>query len=106
MKNLRSKKKWVEDYNKAIEMADELQLAYDFYKEGELTAEELDEQYEKLVLHIEAIEFKNMLSDEGDSLSAVLQITAGAGGTESCDWAEMLMRMYMMWGEKNGYKIK
>ena len=56
--------------------------------------------------HIQAIEFKNMLSDEGDSLSAVLQITAGAGGTESCDWAEMLMRMYMMWGEKQGYKIK
>jgi len=55
---------------------------------------------------IENIEFRNMLSDEGDSMSAVLQITAGAGGTESCDWAEMLMRMYMMWGEKNGYKIK
>lgn len=56
--------------------------------------------------HIEYIEFRNMLSDEGDSLSAVLQITAGAGGTESCDWAAMLMRMYMMWAEKNGYKIK
>jgi peptide chain release factor 2 len=87
-------------------MTDELQLAYDFYKEGELTAEELDEQYTATQAHIEAIEFKNMLSDEGDSLSAVLQITAGAGGTESCDWAEMLMRMYMMWAEKEGYKIK
>jgi peptide chain release factor 2 len=87
-------------------MTDELQLAYDFYKEGELTAEELDEQYAVTQAHIEAIEFKNMLSDEGDSLSAVVQITAGAGGTESCDWAEMLMRMYMMWGEKYGYKIK
>lgn len=106
MKNLRSKKKWVEDYNKAIEMADELQLAYEFYREGELTEQELDAQYELTNNHIEAIEFKNMLSDEGDSLSAVLQITAGAGGTESCDWAEMLMRMYMMWGEKYGYKIK
>jgi peptide chain release factor 2 len=83
-----------------------LQLAYDFYKEGELTVEELDDQYKITLDHIEAIEFKNMLSDEGDSLSAVLQITAGAGGTESCDWAEMLMRMYMMWGEKHGYKIK
>ena len=71
-----------------------------------MTAEELDEQYNATNLHIENIEFKNMLSDEGDSLSAVLQITAGAGGTESCDWASMLMRMYMMWGEKNGYKIK
>jgi len=87
-------------------MTDELQIAYEFYKEGELTAEELDEQYNATNLHIENIEFKNMLSDEGDSLSAVLQITAGAGGTESCDWASMLMRMYMMWGEKNGYKIK
>ena len=87
-------------------MTDELQLAYDFYKEGELTGEELDEQFNATQVHIEAIEFKNMLSDEGDTLSAVLQITAGAGGTESCDWASMLMRMYMMWGEKYGFKIK
>ena len=87
-------------------MTDELQIAYEFYREGELTADELDEQFNATNLHIENIEFKNMLSDEGDSLSAVLQITAGAGGTESCDWASMLMRMYMMWGEKNGYKIK
>jgi peptide chain release factor 2 len=106
VKTLRSKKKWIEDYNKAVEMADELQLAYEFYKEGELSAEELDEQYNTTQNHIEAIEFKNMLSDEGDSLSAVIQITAGAGGTESCDWASMLMRMYMMWAEKSGYKIR
>lgn len=83
-----------------------MQLAYEFYREGELTGEELDELYAKTNLHIENIEFKNMLSEEGDSLSAVLQITAGAGGTESCDWASMLMRMYMMWAEKNGYKLK
>jgi peptide chain release factor 2 len=106
IKNLRSKKKWIEDYNKAVEMTDELQLAYEFYREGELSAEELDEQYNLTQKHIEAIEFKNMLSDEGDSLSAVLQITAGAGGTESCDWASMLMRMYMMWAEKSGYKLR
>ena len=106
VKNLRSKKKWIEDYNKSVEMADELQLAYEFFKEGELSVEELDEQYAATRNHIEAIEFKNMLSDEGDSLSAVIQITAGAGGTESCDWASMLMRMYMMWGEKSSYKIR
>jgi peptide chain release factor 2 len=106
VKTLRSKKKWIEDYNKAVEMADELQLAYEFYKEGELSVEELDEQYHNTQNHIEGIEFKNMLSDEGDSLSAVLQITAGAGGTESCDWASMLMRMYMMWAEKSGYKLR
>ena len=87
-------------------LADELQLAYEFYKEGEVSEAELAAAYDAANLLIENIEFRNMLSDEGDSLSAVLQITAGAGGTESCDWAEMLMRMYMMWGEKNGYKIK
>jgi peptide chain release factor 2 len=106
VKNLRTKKKWVEDYEKAINLSDELQLAYEFYREGELSGEELDDLYDATNLHIEDIEFKNMLSDEGDSLSAVLQITAGAGGTESCDWASMLMRMYMMWAEKNGYKLK
>ena len=106
VKNLRSKKKWVEDYEKAINLSEELQLAYEFYREGELSGEELDALYDVTNLHIEGIEFKNMLSDEGDSLSAVLQITAGAGGTESCDWAAMLMRMYMMWGEKNGFKFK
>jgi peptide chain release factor 2 len=87
-------------------LSDELQLAQEFYKEGELSVEELDAQYDITNLHIENIEFKNMLSEEGDSLSAVLQITAGAGGTESCDWASMLMRMYLMWAERQGYKIK
>ena len=89
-----------------MELSDELQLAYEFYKEGELSVEELDEQFQATELHIEGIEFKNMLSEEGDTLSAVLQITAGAGGTESCDWASMLMRMYLMWAEKQGYKVK
>jgi peptide chain release factor 2 len=78
----------------------------DFLKEGEISESEVEELYNKTILHIEDIEFRNMLSDEGDSLSAVLQITAGAGGTESCDWASMLMRMYLMWAEKQGYKIK
>ncbi|MDI9310765.1 MAG: peptide chain release factor 2 [Limnohabitans sp.] len=106
VRNLRSKKKWVEDYEKAVNLSEELQIAYDFCKEGELSEEELDELYSKTNELIENIEFRNMLSDEGDSMSAVLQITAGAGGTESCDWASMLMRMYLMWGEKNGYKVK
>jgi peptide chain release factor 2 len=83
-----------------------LQLAYEFYKEGELTEAELDAQYALTNAHLEDLEFKNMLSDEGDTLSAVLQITAGAGGTESCDWAQMLMRMYMMWAESYEFKIK
>lgn len=78
----------------------------EFYAQGDLTQQEVETQYELTCAVIEDLEFKNMLSDEGDNMSAVLQITAGAGGTESCDWAAMLMRMYMMWGEKNNYKIK
>jgi peptide chain release factor 2 len=106
IKTLRSKKKWVEDYEKSIQLSDELQLAYEFFKEGEFSESELDELYQQTNTFLENIEFKNMLSEEGDTLSAVVQITSGAGGTESCDWAEMLMRMYIMWGEKYGYKIK
>ncbi|MCD8518413.1 MAG: peptide chain release factor 2 [Flavobacterium sp.] len=106
IRNLRSKKKWVEDYEKGVELSEELQIMMDFFKEGDVTEEEVEEQYQKTLHHIEDLEFRNMLSDEGDSMSAVLQITAGAGGTESCDWASMLMRMYLMWGEKQGYKIK
>lgn len=78
----------------------------DFFKEGDVSEEEVENHYHQTLNHIEDLEFRNMLSDEGDSMSAVLQITAGAGGTESCDWASMLMRMYLMWGEKQGYKIK
>lgn len=87
-------------------MNEELQIMIDFHKEGEISDEEVETFYTELITHIEDIEFRNMLSDEGDSLSAVLQITAGAGGTESCDWASMLMRMYMMWAEKQKFKIK
>lgn len=87
-------------------MNEELQIMIDFHKEGEMSDEEVETFYAELITHIEDIEFRNMLSDEGDSLSAVLQITAGAGGTESCDWASMLMRMYMMWAEKQKFKIK
>lgn len=106
VKNLRSKKKWVDDYNKCVDLAEELQLTFEFFKEGETTEEEVDAIYNSTITHIEDIEFRNMLSEEGDNLSAVLQITAGAGGTESCDWASMLMRMYLMWAEKQGYKVK
>lgn len=106
VRNLRSKKKWVEDFTKAENYAEELQITYEFFKEGDASEEELDTQYELTLHQIEDLEFRNMLSDEGDSMSAVLQITAGAGGTESCDWASLLMRMYLMWGEKQGYKIK
>ncbi|NNC69312.1 MAG: peptide chain release factor 2 [Flavobacteriaceae bacterium] len=106
MKSLRFKKKWVEDYTTAKTDSEELQILYDFYKDGEASEAEVMDIYEKTSSFLEEMEFKNMLSEEGDDLNAVLQITAGAGGTESCDWASMLMRMYMMWGEKHGMKIK
>ena len=106
MKELRLKKKWVNDYNTIVSLHEDTQVLYDFYKEGEAEDVDVEEQYKHLSTFLENVEFRNMLSEEGDSLSAVIQITAGAGGTESCDWAEMLMRMYMMWGEKNGLKIK
>jgi peptide chain release factor 2 len=106
MKELRFKKKWVEDYNTIIRLNEDLNVFYEFYKEDEADEKDVVQQYEKTITLLEDIEFKNMLSDEGDFLSAVIQITAGAGGTESCDWAEMLFRMYTMWSEKQGFKLK
>ena len=106
MKSLREKKKWVQDYKNAKSLVEDLEVFYEFFKAQDITANELDSHFEKTIEAIEHLEFKNMLSDEGDSLSAVLQITAGAGGTESCDWASMLMRMYLMYAEKSGFKVK
>ena len=106
MKELNVKKTWVEDYEQAITFVEDLEVIFEFYKEGEAEETNVKERYAKAKDLIEDLEFKNMLSEEGDDLSAVLQITAGAGGTESCDWAEMLMRMYLMWAEKRGFKIK
>lgn len=106
MKILRVKKKWVSDYTKAATLAEDATVLYEFFKENEATEAEAQKAYDRALESIEDLEFRNMLSEEGDSLSAVLQITAGAGGTESCDWAAMLMRMYMMWAEKNSFKIK
>jgi peptide chain release factor 2 len=106
MKELRFKKKWVEDYQKTIGLNEDLNVLYEFYKEGDVEEAEIESQFEKTATFLEDVEFKNMLSEEGDALSAVIQITAGAGGTESCDWAEMLTRMYSMWAEKQGFKLK
>lgn len=85
---------------------DDVNVLLEFYKEDEATEDEVEEQYKKTVELLEGLEFKNMLSAEEDALDAVLQITAGAGGTESCDWSAMLYRMYIMWAEKNGFKTK
>lgn len=106
LKQLRSKKKWVEDYQAIRSLYEDLQVLVEFAKEDPDSEADLDIEFPKLLGLISDLEFKNMLSNEGDELSAVLQITAGAGGTESCDWASMLMRMYTMWAEKQGYKIR
>lgn len=97
---------WTDGFKKIAALVDDLNVIYDFYKEGDATEEDVENQYKITVAAIDELEFKNMLSAEEDTLSAVLQITAGAGGTESCDWSSMLYRMYTMWAEKNKYKIK
>ena len=106
MRDLNSEKKWVDQYIKAESLVEDLEVLYEFYKEKEATLEDVESRNKLAVELIEEMEFKNMLSDEGDSLSAVLQITAGAGGTESCDWAEMLMRMYLRWAESRKFVVK
>jgi peptide chain release factor 2 len=106
MRRIRGLKVWTESYEKLASSVDDLHVLIDFHGEGEASEEEVVSQYDDVLALVEDLEFKNMLSAEEDGLNAVLQITSGAGGTESCDWAAMLMRMYMMWGEKNGYKIR
>ncbi|PIE87037.1 MAG: peptide chain release factor 2 [Bacteroidetes bacterium] len=106
MKLIRGLKFWINAYDELTTLFSDVEVLYEFAKEGEAEESEVDEHFEKLQESVEELELKNMLSGEEDALNAVLQITAGAGGTESCDWASMLMRMYTMWGQKNGYKIK
>lgn len=106
MREIRNLKKWVEDYEVVRQKQEDLTVLLEFQKAGEITDAEVEDHYRQTLRLLEDIEFRNMLSDEGDDLSAVLQITAGAGGTESCDWAEMLMRMYLMWAEKNKIKAR
>lgn len=106
MKSIRGLKFWIEAYEKLDNSHADIDILYEFAKEGEGEEDEVDLQFYQLQDEVEELELKNMLSGPEDVLSAVLQITSGAGGTESCDWASMLMRMYTMWGQKNGYKIK
>lgn len=106
MQEINAEKQWVIDFELAAATTEELEVLFEFYKEGDAEENEVLSKYESALFLVEELEFKNMLSEEGDQLSAVLQITAGAGGTESCDWAEMLIRMYIMWAEKRKFKIK
>ncbi len=106
MKILKGKKNWVTQFEEAKQLLGDAEILGEFLEADEGSEKDVALQIAKAEAAIEKLEFRNMLSTEGDDLSAVLQITAGAGGTESCDWASMLMRMYLMWAEKNGYKVK
>ena len=106
MKLIRGIKFWVDSFENISSQLDDLEVLQDFVKEGISTSQELEGSYHSLIEEVESLELRNMLSKEEDKLNAVIQITAGAGGTESCDWAAMLMRMYTMWAEKNQLKVK
>lgn len=106
LKLVASVKDWIQAYNKVKTAVDDLQVVLDFFKEGEATEEDVDQQFQLALKATEEVEFKNMLRNEADKLGAIVKINAGAGGTESQDWAEMLMRMYLRYGERNNYKIR
>ena len=104
MKKVKTIQKWLDGYKEVRTHADELQLAFDFYKDEMVTEEEVDDDYAKAIKAIEDLELKNMLRQEEDPMDCILKVNSGAGGTESQDWASMLMRMYMRWAESHGYK--
>ena len=106
MRSIKAKKNWTKKFDNVKSGFEDLEVLFEFFNEGEASEEELDRQYEKAVKLIEDLEFLKMLSGEEDKLNAILQINPGAGGTESQDWAQMLMRMYIRWGERNNYKVK
>ena len=105
MKKVKAIKKWIDGYNDCRLKADELQLAFDFYKDDMVTEEEVDADYAQAIAAIEELELMNMLRQKEDPMDCVLKINSGAGGTEAQDWASMLMRMYMRWAEAHGYKV-
>ena len=106
MKKVRELKSWIEGYEQVTSAVGDLQVLFDFAKEGEATEEEVDAQYQETIRVLEDIEMRNMLRREEDHFGAIMKINSGAGGTESMDWASMLYRMYIRWGELNGYKVK
>jgi len=106
MKEMRGLKFWTDGFDQLANAQGDLETIWEFYEMQEATEAEVDAEGDKLEAKLEALEFRKMMSDEGDNMSAVLEINAGAGGTESQDWASMLLRMYQMWSEKNGFKIR
>lgn len=106
MKEISAVKSWVTEFNDASKTLDDLAVLFDFFNEGEATEKEIDDTYNQTLQSIEKLEFRNMMSEEEDPLGVIVTINSGAGGTESCDWAEMLMRMYIRWAERNKFSIK
>lgn len=105
MKKVKGLQKWIEGYNEVKTLSDELELAFEFCKDELITEAELDDTYAKAIEAVESLELRNMLRQEADQMGCILKINSGAGGTESQDWASMLMRMYIRWVESNGYKL-
>jgi peptide chain release factor 2 len=106
MKDIQSNKVWTDQFEEAENTVAEFEVLFDFFQEGEGTEEDLKEAFQRATKALEELEFKQMLSNEEDQLSAILEINPGAGGTESQDWAEMLLRMYMMWAEGHKYQVR
>lgn len=106
LKIIKQKKSWIESYDQVKLAIEDLIVLLEFHAEGESTDDEVTASYDQALDLLEGLELKNMLGEKEDILSAVVEINSGAGGTESQDWAEMLMRMYIMWGEKNGYRVR
>ena len=105
MSEIKTLKHWIAQYARVQEALDEIEVLVEFQKEGEASEEDVDARYEKAIEILDDVEFRSTLNKPEDELSAIIEINAGAGGTESCDWAEMLLRMYIMWGEKEDYKV-
>jgi len=106
LKAIKSHKHWLKSFDNSQSIVEELEVLFEFLKEGEGSEEEVENQYFKAIASLDQLEFNSTLNQPEDELSCILQINAGAGGTESCDWSEMLLRMYVMWAEKNNYKVK
>lgn len=106
LKTLKSHKKWVAQFEEVATLGEDTEVLLEFNKEGEASDEEVDSKYEQTLEAIEDLEFRSTLNRQEDELGCILQINAGAGGTESCDWSDMLLRMYIMWSEKKGFKVK
>lgn len=106
MKKIRGLKTWTDSYSSVTSSIEDLKVIFEFHKANEASEEDVMTHYQKAVELLEELEFKNMLSEEEDAMNAVLQITAGAGGTESCDWCSMLYRMYTMWADSHGFSVK